>query len=154
METGRASRTALGVANRRAVHQVLDRPPVLNDPIAVPILGPQFEIDHERQKHPAARAFRAFMAVRSRYAEDNLATAVASGLTQYVSPRRRASTPSPIGNPFPQLRVFGKSTFPATQRMEARPASMQRKHSRAGKPHVKVLALATSSTAPLSRRPR
>jgi methyltransferase (TIGR00027 family) len=113
MQTGRASRTALGVANRRAVHQVLDLPPVLNDPIAVPILGPQFEIDHERQKHPAARAFRAFMAARSRYVEDNLTAAVESGLTQYVILGAGLDTFA-YRNPFPQLRVF-EVDFPATQ---------------------------------------
>jgi len=113
MQTGRASRTALGVANRRAVHQLLDRPPVLNDPIAVRILGPQFEIDHERQKHPAARAFRAFMAARSRYVEDNLATAVESGVTQYVVLGAGLDTFA-YRNPFPQLRVF-EVDFPATQ---------------------------------------
>jgi methyltransferase (TIGR00027 family) len=113
MQTGRASRTALGVANRRAVHQLLDRPPVLNDPVAVPILGPSFEIDHERQNHPAARAFRAFMAARSRYVEDNLATAVASGVGQYVVLGAGLDTFA-YRNPFAQLRVF-EVDFPATQ---------------------------------------
>src|SRR5580658_2780660 len=113
MQTGRASRTALGVANRRAVHQLLDRPPVLNDPIAVPILGPKFEIDQERQAHPAARVFRAFMAVRSRYVEDNLATAVASGVTQYVVLGAGLDTFA-YRNPFPASRVF-EVDFPATQ---------------------------------------
>lgn len=113
MQTGRASRTALGVANRRAVHQLLDSPPVLNDPIAVLILGPNFAIDHERQKHPAARAFRAFMAARSRYVEDNLAAAVESGVAQYVVLGAGLDTFA-YRNPFPQLRVF-EVDFPATQ---------------------------------------
>lgn len=34
------SRTAQRVALRRAAHQLLDRPPVLSDPLAIPILGP------------------------------------------------------------------------------------------------------------------
>jgi O-methyltransferase involved in polyketide biosynthesis len=38
----------------------------------------------ERAMHPVARDFRAFMAVRSRYVEDQLADAVAQGVTQYV----------------------------------------------------------------------
>jgi methyltransferase (TIGR00027 family) len=113
MQTGRASRTALGVANRRAIHQLLDQPPVLDDPIAVPILGPKFEIDHERQKHPAARSFRAFMAARSRYVEDNLASAVASGVAQYVVLGAGLDTFA-YRNPFSQLRVF-EVDFPATQ---------------------------------------
>lgn len=113
MQTGRASRTALGVANRRAIHQLLDQPPVLDDPIAVPILGPQFEIDHKRQAHHAARSFRAFMAARSRYVEDNLATAVASGVAQYVVLGAGLDTFA-YRNPFPQLRIF-EVDFPATQ---------------------------------------
>jgi O-methyltransferase involved in polyketide biosynthesis len=81
MQTGRASRTALGVAARRAAHQLLDHPQVLADPIAVPILGKKFAIDYKRQQHPVWRSFRAFMAARSRYVEDNLAEAVAAGVT-------------------------------------------------------------------------
>lgn len=117
MQTGQASRTALGVARRRAVHQLLDRPPVLADPIAIPILGPEFEIDairnDPRQQHPVARVFRAFMAVRSRYAEDNLAAAVASGVAQYVILGAGLDTFA-YRNPFPQIRVF-EVDFPATQ---------------------------------------
>jgi O-methyltransferase involved in polyketide biosynthesis len=79
METGRASQTAFRVAMRRAVHQVVDQPCILTDPIAVPLLGSCFSFDPARERHRIARAFRAFMAVRSRYAEDRLAEAVARG---------------------------------------------------------------------------
>ena len=113
MQTGRASRTALGVAARRAAHQLLDHPQVLADPIAVPILGKDFAIDHKRQAHPIARAFRAFLAVRSRYVEDNLATAVAAGVTQYVVLGAGLDTFA-YRNPFPNIRVF-EVDFPATQ---------------------------------------
>jgi methyltransferase (TIGR00027 family) len=117
MQTGRASRTALGVAHRRAVHQLLDQPPVLADPIAIPLLGPQFATrfaeDYERQQHPYARAFRAFMAVRSRYAEDNLAAAAASGVAQYVVLGAGLDTFA-YRNPFPDVHVF-EVDFPATQ---------------------------------------
>jgi methyltransferase (TIGR00027 family) len=117
MQTGRPSRTAYGVAYRRAVHQLLDPPPVLQDPIAIPILGPgfsaRFEEDLERQQHPYARTFRAFMAVRSRYAEDNLGSAVAAGVTQYVVLGAGLDTFA-HRNPFPALRVF-EVDFPATQ---------------------------------------
>jgi methyltransferase (TIGR00027 family) len=113
METDRASRTALGVARRRAVHQVLDQPPVLVDPIAIPLLGAHFEIDYKVQKHPAARAFRAFMAARSRYAEDNLAAAVTAGVLQYVILGAGLDTFA-YRNPFPELRIF-EADFPATQ---------------------------------------
>ena len=113
MQTGRASRTALRVAIRRAAHQVIDRPRVLDDPIAVPLIGPGFERDMERAMHPVARDFRLFMAARSRYAEDRLAVAVAHGVTQYVVLGAGLDTFA-YRNPFPSLRVF-EVDFPATQ---------------------------------------
>ncbi len=113
MQTGRASRTALGVAARRAAHQLLDHPQILADPIAVPILGKDFAIDHKRQQHPAARVFRAFLAVRSRYVEDNLAAAVTAGITQYVVLGAGLDTFA-YRNPFANIRVF-EVDFPATQ---------------------------------------
>jgi O-methyltransferase involved in polyketide biosynthesis len=80
------------VALRRAAHQLYDaRPLVLDDPIAVPILG---EYADELQRTPGrsslfrGRPFsiglRAFVVARSRYAEDLLAAAVGRGVTQYV----------------------------------------------------------------------
>ena len=113
METGRASKTAFRVAMRRAVHQVLDQPCVLVDPIAVPLLGPRFAFDQEREMHPVARAFRAFMAARSRFAEDRLAEAVESGVNQYAVLGAGLDTFA-YRNPFPGLRVF-EVDFPATQ---------------------------------------
>jgi methyltransferase (TIGR00027 family) len=113
METGRASKTALRVAHRRAVHQVLDQPCVLTDPVAIPLLGPEFGYDPAREMHPIARAFRAFMAARSRYAEDRLAASVAEGVEQYVILGAGLDTFA-YRNPFPHLRVF-EVDFPATQ---------------------------------------
>ncbi len=113
MEAGRASKTAFSVARRRAVHQVLDQPPILHDPVAVPLLGARFEYDRENEKQPFARAFRAFMAVRSRYAEDCLAQAVTQGITQYVVLGAGLDTFA-YRNPFPDLRIF-EVDFPATQ---------------------------------------
>ena len=107
METGRASKTALRVAQRRAVHQVLDQPCVLTDPIAIPLLS----YDAVREMHPFARAFRAFMAARSRYAEDRLAASVAQGVTQYVILGAGLDTFA-YRNPFPQLRVFEVTSPP------------------------------------------
>ncbi len=113
METGRASRTALRVAIRRAAHQLADHPPVLNDPIALPLLGPGFARDLDRAMEKVARDFRAFMAARSRYVEDNVANAVAAGVTQYVVLGAGLDTFA-YRNPFPTLRVF-EVDFPATQ---------------------------------------
>lgn len=113
METGRASLTAFRVAMRRAAHQLLDRPCVLDDPIAVPLLGARFVIDEARETHPVARAFRSFMAARSRYSEDCLAAAVAEGVAQYVVLGAGLDTFA-YRNPFVGLRVF-EVDFPATQ---------------------------------------
>ena len=57
MQTGRASRTALRVAQRRAVHQVLDQPCVLTDPIAIPLLGAGLDTYAYRNPFPQLRVF-------------------------------------------------------------------------------------------------
>ena len=113
METGRASKTALGVAIRRAAHQLMEDPPVLVDPIALPLVGRGHQRLMERAMHPVGRDFRAFMAVRNRYTEDQLAAAVAQGVTQYVVLGAGLDTFA-YRNPFPALRVF-EVDFPATQ---------------------------------------
>lgn len=113
METGRASRTALRVAHRRAVHQVLDEPCVLHDPIAIPLLGEEFALDRGRESHPLARAFRAFMAARSRFAEDEFAVAVEKGIGQFVVLGAGLDTFA-YRNGNRGLRVF-EVDFPATQ---------------------------------------
>jgi methyltransferase (TIGR00027 family) len=113
MKPGRASRTALRVAIRRAAHQAIDLPRVLDDPIAVRLIGPEFARDMERAMHPVARDFRLFMAARSRYAEDRLAAAVAEGVGQYVILGAGLDTFA-YRNPFASLRVF-EVDFPATQ---------------------------------------
>src|SRR5271157_5907593 len=113
METGRPSRTAFRVAQRRAIHQVLDQPPVLNDPIAIPLLGHEFKFDPENESSRFARAFRAFMVARSRLAEDQFVAAAAQGLTQYVVLGAGLDTFA-YRNPLAQVRVF-EVDFPATQ---------------------------------------
>jgi len=113
MQHGKASRTALRVAIRRAAHQLVDHPPVLDDPIAVGLIGRGYARDLERASHTVARDFRAFMAARSRYAEDHLAEAVAAGVRQYVVLGAGLDTFA-YRNRFPALRVF-EVDFPATQ---------------------------------------
>jgi methyltransferase (TIGR00027 family) len=83
------SRTALRVAMRRAAHQLLDRPPVLEDPIAITILGPPLEAqvraDPARSETGRFDSYlRAFLAARSRFAEEHLAAARRAGVEQYV----------------------------------------------------------------------
>lgn len=119
MREARPSATALRVAVRRAAHQVFDHPKVLDDPIAVPIIGPEAasKLDTERLKNGNlfARNFRAFMAVRSRYAEDELARSIARGATQYVILGAGLDTFA-YRNPYAEsaLRVF-EVDYPTTQ---------------------------------------
>src|SRR5580704_1466123 len=118
MQAATPSRTALRVALRRAAHQLYDSPPhVLDDPIAVPILGDTYADELRRTPTRPDRPFsvglRAFLVARSRYAEDMLATAVAEGVTQYVLLGAGLDTFA-HRNPYPQLRVF-EVDHPATQ---------------------------------------
>lgn len=113
MKHGRASKTALRVAIRRAAHQLVEEPKVLDDPIAVRLLGSGFARDLERASHKVARDFRAFMTARSRYVEDQLKEAVSKGVEQYVVLGAGLDTFA-YRNPFPSLRVF-EVDFPATQ---------------------------------------
>jgi methyltransferase (TIGR00027 family) len=75
-------------ATARAAHQLYDAPPILPDPLALTILGPQREAelraDEERQRHPLAVAMRTTMAVRARLAEDHWHAAQQRGVRQYV----------------------------------------------------------------------
>jgi methyltransferase (TIGR00027 family) len=101
------------VAIRRAAHQIMEQPRILDDPIAVRLVGSGFPRQMERAMHPVGRDFRAFMAVRSRYVEDQLAAAVGRGVTQYVVLGAGLDTFA-WRNPFDALRVF-EVDFPATQ---------------------------------------
>jgi methyltransferase (TIGR00027 family) len=88
IQTGEPSRTAWRVATLRAVHQLLDEPVVLEDPIALPILGARFEAELREDPYiynePLSRGLRAALVVRSRVAEDELTRAVQAGVRQYV----------------------------------------------------------------------
>jgi methyltransferase (TIGR00027 family) len=88
MEAERPSRTAQSVAIHRAEHQLYDSPRVLHDPLALWIIGPEgaatIALGCWAARLPGPRAMRAFVVARSRYAEDELARAIASGTAQYV----------------------------------------------------------------------
>jgi methyltransferase (TIGR00027 family) len=125
MQESSPSRTALRVALRRAAHQLYDAHPlVLDDPIAIPILGPHAEeltrtpgLNPALKARPFSIALRAFLVARSRYAEDLLTQAVArqsdQAITQYVLLGAGLDTFA-HRNPHPQLRVF-EVDHPATQ---------------------------------------
>lgn len=111
------SRTALGAAMRRAAHQLFDRPLVLDDPLACPILGAEVvrHVASERARHdePRARQLRALLVARSRHAEDGLAAAHARGVRQYVLLGAGLDT-SALRATLPELRSF-EVDQPATQ---------------------------------------
>ena len=118
MEEASPSKTALRVALRRAAHQLYDSPPlVLNDPIAVPILGDTYAEELRRTPtrpdRPFSVSLRAFLVARSRYAEDTLVRAVDHSVTQYVLLGAGLDTFA-HRNPHLQLRVF-EVDHPATQ---------------------------------------
>jgi methyltransferase (TIGR00027 family) len=101
---------------RRAAHQILDRPLILDDPLAIRIVGKEEAAglpQDSNSEDAAARGMRAFMAVRSRFAEDELAKAVASGIKQSVVLGAGLDTFA-YRNPHAGLRVF-EVDHPATQ---------------------------------------
>jgi methyltransferase (TIGR00027 family) len=119
MHRSRPSRTAYRVALRRAAHQLLDDPPVFKDRLALSIVGSGAASSSEdpipTQQDVASRSLRAFLAVRSRYAEEQLASAVARGVRQYFLLGAGLDTFA-YRNPFSNvgLRVF-EVDHPATQ---------------------------------------
>src|SRR5690349_17462642 len=74
---GEPSRTALGAASHRAVHQMLESPLVFEDPLALRILGGErvkwIGKNIDRYRTAGARGMRAFLVTRARFAEDALA---------------------------------------------------------------------------------
>jgi methyltransferase (TIGR00027 family) len=124
MQEAQPSRTAMRVAMRRAAHQLFDVPPVLNDPLALAIVGEEAaaQLRAESRTHGGriASTIRAFMAVRSRLAEDELARAVSRGVSQYVILGAGLDTFA-YRNPHPvsALRVF-EVDFAATQAWKRR----------------------------------
>ena len=85
MRQGQPSRTALGAASHRAAHQVLERGFIFADPLAIPILGADAQAAvRDAVSDPRRRRLRLFIAVRTRFAEDALAAALSSGVSQLV----------------------------------------------------------------------
>ncbi|MEJ8849760.1 class I SAM-dependent methyltransferase [Variovorax rhizosphaerae] len=105
------SLTARGVAASRAAHQLLDRPVVMDDPIAVPIIGREdadrIALGGRFFDNEAARALRAFVVARARFAETELQAAVERGVDQFVVLGAGLDTFA-YRNPYKaaQLRVF------------------------------------------------
>lgn len=117
---GEPSRSALGVASLRAVHQLLDEPLVFPDPIALPLLGASSEAamrdDPFSLNDPLSRGLRGALVARSRFVEDELSRCVAAGVRQYLVVGAGLDTFA-YRNPYRDegLRVF-EVDHPGTQR--------------------------------------
>jgi len=121
MQENRPSATAQRVALQRAAHQLLDDPKIFDDPVALRIIGKEsalaLQADPRRfEATPLSPYLRAFVAARSRYAEDELALGVLRGVGQYVLLGAGLDTFA-YRNPYPAgvVRVF-EVDHPATQR--------------------------------------
>ena len=120
MKGNQPSATAQRVAMRRAAHQLLDDPKVFDDPVALRIIGKEnasaLKADpHRFEATPLAPYLRAFVAARSRYAEDELFLGIQRGVRQYVILGAGLDTFA-YRNPYPEglLRVF-EVDYPSTQ---------------------------------------
>jgi methyltransferase (TIGR00027 family) len=117
---GEPSRSALSVASLRAVHQLLDEPLILPDPIALPLLGASSEAalrdDPFALNDPMSRGLRGALVARSRFVEDELSSCVAAGVRQYLVVGAGLDTFA-YRNPYRDegLRVF-EVDHPGTQR--------------------------------------
>ena len=110
MIEGRRSGTAERVAIRRAAHQLCDKPVVFTDPLALRILSEDAAATAhaeaaDEDQHPWIRGLRIFLAVRSRFAEEELERAVQQGVRQYVVLGAGLDTFA-CRNPFADLQVF------------------------------------------------
>ena len=109
MESGQPSRTAFSAARYRAAHQVIEGGEIFRDALAVPILG----VPPDAEQAPDRRGMRLFIAARTRFAEDALATAVKNGTRQLIVLGAGLDTFA-YRNPWPELRVC-EVDHPATQ---------------------------------------
>lgn len=109
MIDGRRSATAERVAMRRAAHQLYDRPLVFEDPLALAIISPESleKVRSPSEENPNrwARGLRLFICLRSRFAEEELAAAIARGVRQYVVLGAGLDTFA-YRNPDAQISVF------------------------------------------------
>lgn len=106
------------VATLRAAHQLLDAPLVLDDPLALSILGPRAEAelraDPARYCDPFHTALRGTLVVRSRLAEDCWRQAQSDGVRQHVILGAGLDTGAYRAGNAPGSRLF-EVDLPSTQ---------------------------------------
>ena len=120
MKINSSSVTALRVAMRRAAHQIMDDPRIFSDPLAFQIMGAENQsakyLDPKMlEQTPTESRYRAYLAARARYAEDELQIAINRGIKQYVILGAGLDTFA-YRNPYPDdvLHVF-EVDHPTTQ---------------------------------------
>jgi methyltransferase (TIGR00027 family) len=118
MDASQPSRTAQGAAMHRAAHQLLDAPPVFVDPLALAVVGSEAAMElrtGSEWQGASSTGLRAFIAARSRLAEDTLADAFTRGVEQYVLLGAGLDTFAYRASAaYPTLKVF-EIDHPATQ---------------------------------------
>jgi methyltransferase (TIGR00027 family) len=115
--------TAYKVATLRAAHQLLDSPLVLDDPVALTILGPANEAalraNIDLYNDAMSRGLRTSLVVRSRFAEDEWHLSEQNGVQQYVILGAGLDTypyrASGNNGPRPQTARIFEVDFPDTQ---------------------------------------
>jgi len=114
MEAGRPSRTALGAAMHRALHQTLEGGAIFADPYALTILDDEARAGLSAMADdPGHRPMRLFIAARSRFSEEAMAGCVARGVRQVVVLGAGLDTFS-LRNPHADVTVY-EIDYPATQ---------------------------------------
>jgi len=116
MSDGQPSRTALGAAAYRAIHQAYEGGAIFVDPFAMKILDEETRANLDQvAADPARRPMRLLIVARSRFSEEALAASVARGVRQVVVLGAGLDTFS-LRNPFAAqgVRVF-EVDYPATQ---------------------------------------
>jgi methyltransferase (TIGR00027 family) len=100
----------------RAAHHRFDRPLVLDDALAVRLIGAAaaraLDADRARFDTPPARALRAAVVLRNRYAEDVLADVARCGVRQYVMLGAGLDTFAYGRAAIPGLRMFEADAAP------------------------------------------
>ena len=82
MRFSEASRTMLRTAALRASHQLLDDPPIFQDPIALQFVSATSLQDAAASMGEDAIALRTLVALRSRFAENQLAQAATRDVSE------------------------------------------------------------------------
>jgi len=114
LRAGQPSRTALGAAAFRAIHQTLEGGVIFHDPFAVRILDDETGAGlDDMAADVSLRPMRLMIAARSRFSEETLAACAARGVRQVVVLGAGLDTFS-LRNPHAGVRVF-EVDYPATQ---------------------------------------